>query len=164
MRATSNNFRFLIFKPFPFSIRIQPEEAAEPSDSDLPKCDSTYSIDIPRSEAIWEAEPRPPNTGEVGFSIPNGRHWTICNKILFSFYLFQLQYYQFTLFAMSLNEMPDFKPPNRLCPTDSRLRPDVRKLETGDIDGAALEKTRLEEKQRDSRKALKSKKEEWKPK
>lgn len=83
MCATSNNFRFLIFKSFPFSIRIQPEEAAEPSDSDLPKCDSTYSIDIPRSEAIWEAEPRPPNTGEVGFSIPNGRHWTICNKILF---------------------------------------------------------------------------------
>lgn len=62
---------------------------------------------------------------------------------------------------MSLNEMP---PPSKtLCPTDSRLRPDVRKLETGDIDGAALEKTRLEEKQRDSRKALKSKKEEWKP-
>lgn len=65
---------------------------------------------------------------------------------------------------MSLNEMPDLKPPNKLCPTDSRLRPDVRKLETGDIDGAAAEKTRLEEKQRDSRKALKSRKEEWKPK
>lgn len=64
---------------------------------------------------------------------------------------------------MSLNEMPDLKPPNRLCPTDSRFRPDVRKLEQGDIDGAASEKTRLEEKQRDSRKALKSKKEEWKP-
>lgn len=65
---------------------------------------------------------------------------------------------------MSLNEMPaDIKPPKSLCPTDSRLRPDVRKLEAGDIDGAALEKTRLEEKQRDARKALKSKKEEWKP-
>lgn len=65
---------------------------------------------------------------------------------------------------MTLNEMPDIKPPNRLCPTDSRLRPDVRKLELGDIDGAALEKTRLEEKQRDSRKAMKARKEEWKPK
>lgn len=65
---------------------------------------------------------------------------------------------------MSLNEMPpDIKSPKSLCPTDSRLRPDVRKLEIGDIDGAALEKTRLEEKQRDFRKALKSKKEEWKP-
>lgn len=65
---------------------------------------------------------------------------------------------------MSLNEMPvDIKPPNKICPTDSRLRPDIRKLETGDIDGSSLEKTRLEEKQRDTRKALKAKKEEWKP-
>lgn len=78
-------------------------------------------------------------------------------------FFLHFQYYQFTLFAMSLNEMPDIKPPNRLCPTDSRFRPDVRKLEQGDIDGAASEKTRLEEKQRDSRKALKSKKEDWKP-
>lgn len=65
---------------------------------------------------------------------------------------------------MSLNEMPpDIKPPNTLCPTDSRLRPDVRKLESGDIDGAAAEKTRLEEKQRETRKAMKTKKIEWKP-
>lgn len=117
---------------------LQPEDSPEPSDGDLPKCDSTYSIDIPHSETIWEVEPRPPNTAE---------------------------YYQFTLFAMSLNEMPpDIKSPKSLCPTDSRLRPDVRKLEIGDIDGAALEKTRLEEKQRDLRKAMKAKKEEWKPK
>lgn len=66
---------------------------------------------------------------------------------------------------MSLNEIPpDIKPPKTLCPTDARLRPDVRKLEAGDIDGAASEKSRLEEKQRDSRKAMKAKKEEWKPK
>lgn len=44
---------------------FQPEETPEPSDGDLPKCDSTYSIDIPHSELIWEAEPRPPNTAEV---------------------------------------------------------------------------------------------------
>lgn len=62
---------------------------------------------------------------------------------------------------MSLNEM---KPGNTICPTDSRLRPDIRKLESGDIDGAALEKTRLEEKQRDTRKSKKSKKgEEFTP-
>lgn len=77
--------------------------------------------------------------------------------------LFYPQYYQFTYFAMTLNEMPDLKPPATLCPTDSRFRPDVRKLESGDLDGAASEKTRLEEKQRDSRKAMKSRKEEWKP-
>lgn len=63
---------------------------------------------------------------------------------------------------MSLNEIPpDVKPPKTLCPTDSRLRPDIRKLELGDMDGAAAEKNRLEEKQRDSRKAMKAKKEEW---
>lgn len=46
----------------------------------------------------------------------------------------------------------------KLCRTDSRLRPDVRKLENGDHDGAAAEKTRLEEKQRDSNKMRKHKK------
>lgn len=45
-----------------------------------------------------------------------------------------------------------------LCPTDSRLRPDIRKLETGDQDGAASEKARLEEKQRNCRKMRKQKK------
>lgn len=58
---------------------------------------------------------------------------------------------------MSLNElepgMDQF-----LCPTDSRLRPDIRKLEQGDIDGAAIEKTRLEEKQRDANKHRKKEK------
>lgn len=64
---------------------------------------------------------------------------------------------------MSLNEIErgmDMK----LCQTDSRLRPDIRKLEQGEIDGAALEKTRLEEKQRDASKARKGKKStEWVP-
>jgi FMN phosphatase YigB (HAD superfamily) len=58
---------------------------------------------------------------------------------------------------MSLNEL-EFNMGNTLCPTDSRLRPDIRKLEMGDQDGAASEKARLEEKQRDSRKVRKHKK------
>lgn len=58
---------------------------------------------------------------------------------------------------MSLNEM-DPGMGKTLCPTDSRLRPDIRKLEMGDQDGAATEKIRLEEKQRDSRKTKKHKK------
>ncbi|ENN76797.1 hypothetical protein YQE_06638, partial [Dendroctonus ponderosae] len=62
----------------------------------------------------------------------------------------------FTMFAMALNELePGME--NILCPTDSRLRPDIKKLEQGDIDGAAIEKTRLEEKQRDANKQRKSK-------
>lgn len=73
------------------------------------------------------------------------------------------QYYQFTTFAMSLNELtPEME--KVVCSTDSRLRPDIRKLENGDQDGAAAEKTRLEEKQRETRKGRKHKKgEEWTP-
>ena len=64
---------------------------------------------------------------------------------------------------MSLNEF-DSGMENIICPTDSRHRPDIRKLEQGDIDGAAIEKTRLEEKQRDATKHRKSKKSvDWTP-
>lgn len=62
---------------------------------------------------------------------------------------------------MSLNQLEDhMKQPRALCPTDSRLRPDIRKLEQGDLDGAAAEKTRLEEKQRETRKKSKKGQEE----
>uniref|UniRef100_A0A146KXB4 Oxysterol-binding protein n=3 Tax=Lygus hesperus TaxID=30085 RepID=A0A146KXB4_LYGHE len=118
---------------------LKPDDSGpvEPGGSDIPKCDSTYSIDIPNSTTLWEATPRPANAAE---------------------------YYQFTLFAMSLNEMePGME--KKICPTDCRLRPDIKKLENGDLDGAAAEKTRLEEQQRDARKARKGKKGsgEWKP-
>ena len=43
-----------------------------------------------------------------------------------------IQYYNFTLYAMMLNELHD-KMTSVLPPTDSRLRPDVRKMEIGDI-------------------------------
>ncbi|KAG8225809.1 hypothetical protein J437_LFUL005616 [Ladona fulva] len=115
------------------------EDGTPPPDvpeGEIPKSDSTYSIDIPNSEMLWEADPRPINSAE---------------------------YYQFTLFAMSLNEMEEGMP-EKLCPTDCRLRPDIRKLELGDIDGAAAEKNRLEEKQREARKSRKSKKTaDWAP-
>lgn len=58
---------------------------------------------------------------------------------------------------MSLNEL-ETDLLQVLCPTDSRLRPDIRRLENGDQDGAASEKARLEEKQRNARKARKQKK------
>uniref|UniRef100_W8CAI3 Oxysterol-binding protein n=1 Tax=Ceratitis capitata TaxID=7213 RepID=W8CAI3_CERCA len=57
------------------------------------------------------------------------------------------KYYHFTDFAMQLNAMdPEIK--DVLCPTDSRLRPDIRCLEEGDNSGASAQKNRLEEKQR----------------
>ncbi|KAH0553918.1 oxysterol-binding protein-related protein 2 [Cotesia glomerata] len=86
--------------------------------------------EISGSTTLWEATPRPANSAD---------------------------YYQFTQFAMALNEL-EASLNQKICPTDSRLRPDIRKLENGDQDGAAAEKVRLEEKQRDSRKSKKHKK------
>lgn len=111
---------------------LQSHDRSPEPDGDIPRSQSIYSIDIPNSVLLWEVEPRPQNSSN---------------------------YFSFTNFAMSLNEIePHMKPPKTLCPTDSRLRPDIRKLEEGDIDGAIAEKTRLEEKQRDARKSRKAKK------
>ncbi|CAD6888373.1 unnamed protein product [Tilletia controversa] len=61
-------------------------------------------------------------------------------------------YYGFTYFAVSLNEVtPDIEP--FLPPTDSRLRPDQRAMEDGDIDKAEDLKQKLEQAQRVRRKA-----------
>ncbi|XP_035229023.1 oxysterol-binding protein-related protein 2-like isoform X1 [Stegodyphus dumicola] len=87
------------------------------------------------SYLLWEVDPRPDYSSE---------------------------YYNFTLFAMSLNELAE-ELKDELPPTDSRLRPDIRKLEEGDIDGAAFEKNRLEEKQREARKVRRKEKSSWQP-
>ncbi|KAE8215535.1 hypothetical protein CF327_g1207 [Tilletia walkeri] len=61
-------------------------------------------------------------------------------------------YYGFTYFAVTLNEItPDIQP--FLPPTDSRLRPDQRAMEDGDIDTAEELKQTLEQAQRVRRKA-----------
>lgn len=60
------------------------------------------------------------------------------------------EYYNFTLFTMTLNEY-DPKMEEILPRTDSRRRPDVRRLEEGDVDKASDEKNRLEDKQRANR-------------
>lgn len=66
---------------------------------------------------------------------------------------------------MSLNEWTeeDQRTHLPLPPTDSRFRPDIRKMEEGDIDLAGQEKNRLEEKQRDSRRLMEKSREEWRP-
>ncbi|SOV06484.1 related to OSH3 - Member of oxysterol-binding protein family [Ustilago sp. UG-2017a] len=61
------------------------------------------------------------------------------------------EYYGFTYFAMSLNELSeDCK--DVLPPTDSRLRPDQRAFEEGQVDKAEELKHKLEEAQRARRK------------
>ena len=59
--------------------------------------------------------------------------------------------YFFTLFTLQLNHLPDSLK-EKLPPTDSRLRPDIRELENGDMEAATEQKNRLEEKQRALRK------------
>lgn len=116
------------------------EKSLEAENDGIPRSQSLFSLDIPNSITLWEVDPRPENSSN---------------------------YFNFTNFAMALNEMePHMNAPETLCPTDSRLRPDIRKLEEGDIEGAITEKNRLEEKQRDARRARKSKKggvDDWKP-
>jgi hypothetical protein len=69
--------------------------------------------------------------------------------------------YYFTDYAMQLNLPPDQV--GFLPQTDSRFRPDQRALENGDIETAASEKYRLEEKQRDARRSLAEMRLEYRP-
>ena len=88
---------------------------------------------LPSAFCLWKADPRPEHS-EL--------------------------YYNFTLFAMMLNEL-DPDQTSHLPPTDSRLRPDIRCLENGDLEGAAREKNRLEEKQRSARRSIKRQNQVW---
>lgn len=96
-------------------------KSGDKKDANFTKSESTQSLDIPNSRTLWKLE---------------------------SQYL--EEYYNFTLFTMKLNELsPELE--KTLPKTDSRFRSDVRRLEEGDLDGAANEKQRLEEKQRAAR-------------
>ncbi|XP_055955417.1 oxysterol-binding protein-related protein 1 isoform X2 [Patella vulgata] len=110
----------------------------EPEDvsDDIPCKDfNSFDLNIPNQVTLWQATPRPEDSSK---------------------------YYSFTMFAMTLNELTeDLKA--ILPPTDSRLRPDIRFLEEGNIDAAADEKNRLEEKQRQAKKDRKKKKGDWSP-
>lgn len=70
------------------------------------------------------------------------------------------EYYGFTSFGITLNEMTS-DIDGKLPPTDSRLRPDVRALEDGQLDIAEREKTRVEEAQRERRREGQDTKPRW---
>lgn len=70
--------------------------------------------------------------------------------------------YGLTVFASSLNEITPIEGA-QLPPTDSRLRPDQRRLEEGDVDTAEDVKGRLEEAQRRRRKVMEEHGREWTP-
>ncbi|KAL2045150.1 hypothetical protein N7G274_002231 [Stereocaulon virgatum] len=71
--------------------------------------------------------------------------------------------YGFTTFAASLNEITVLEE-GRLPPTDSRLRPDQRAVEDGDLDTAEAVKGKLEDAQRSRRKAMEEGATTWVPK
>ena len=74
-------------------------------EGEIPKSDSSQSLDIANSRFLWRVTPRPE---------------------------FAQDYYNFTALSMTLNqELPGMR--DYLAPTDSRFRPDVRVLEQGDV-------------------------------
>ncbi|XP_010575896.1 PREDICTED: oxysterol-binding protein-related protein 3 isoform X4 [Haliaeetus leucocephalus] len=88
--------------------------------------ESLYCGTTSSSNCIWRANPMP-NDYE---------HW-----------------YGFTQFALELNEL-DLQTRPLLPSTDTRFRPDQRFLEEGDIEGAEMQKQRIEQLQRERRKVL----------
>ncbi|XP_068788469.1 oxysterol-binding protein-related protein 1 isoform X2 [Struthio camelus] len=104
----------------------------EPDEMPLPDSESVYVI--PGSILLWRITPRPPNSAQM---------------------------YNFTSFAMALNEL-DKEMESIIPKTDCRLRPDIRAMENGEIDLASEEKKRLEEKQRTARKNRSKSEEDWK--
>ncbi|KAJ6115089.1 hypothetical protein N7486_000867 [Penicillium sp. IBT 16267x] len=72
------------------------------------------------------------------------------------------KHYGLTSFAATLNEITSIED-SRLPPTDSRLRPDQRALEEGDLDRAEEVKVQLEEAQRARRREMEAAGESWTP-
>ncbi|KAF7222495.1 oxysterol-binding protein-related protein 1 [Nothobranchius furzeri] len=110
------------------------QKCVDEESEEMPPPDAETVQVIPGSELIWKITPRPGNSPK---------------------------FYAFSTFAMQLNEL-DKCMEGILPPTDSRLRPDIRAMENGDIDLASAEKKRLEEKQRMARKNRSKSTEEWK--
>ncbi|KAJ6153826.1 hypothetical protein N7470_006785 [Penicillium chermesinum] len=72
------------------------------------------------------------------------------------------KHYGLTSFAATLNEITPIEK-SRLPATDSRLRPDQRALEDGDLDRAEEVKVQLEEAQRARRREMEASGESWSP-
>lgn len=83
--------------------------------------------------------------------------WTVADLVPLA-----VKTYGLPAFAASLNEITPIEAGN-VAPTDSRLRPDQRAVECGDLDEAEMLKARLEEAQRERRRVLEEKGEGWAP-
>ncbi|CAB1445515.1 unnamed protein product [Pleuronectes platessa] len=109
------------------------QEGAENDDADdMPEVQETVCV-VPGSTLLWRIDSRPAHSASM---------------------------YNFTNFAMSLNELePGME--GVLSTTDCRFRPDIRAMENGNMDEATKEKERLEEKQRTARKERAKNEDEW---
>lgn len=113
------------------SKKLKKGRSCEAEEADeMPDVHETVTV-IPGSALLWRISPRPADSAQM---------------------------YNFTSFAMTLNEM---EPETLLPPTDCRLRPDIRAMENGDMELSNSEKERLEEKQRASRRDRSVEEEEW---
>ncbi|XP_034558110.1 oxysterol-binding protein-related protein 1-like isoform X2 [Notolabrus celidotus] len=110
------------------------QSSTDEEPEEIPPPDAETVQVIPGSELIWKITPRPDNSAK---------------------------FYAFSTFAMHLNEL-EKSMEGAMPSTDSRLRPDIRAMENGDIDLASAEKKRLEEKQRMARKNRTKSTEDWK--
>lgn len=116
-------------------VGVDMTEDNDVDDSQPTTAFGVYDINVPSQQCLWKATPRPPHSSK---------------------------YFNFTWFAMTLNHLLEGQKAV-LPPTDARLRPDIRLMEEGNIDGAAEEKNRMEEKQRAVRKDRKKYKDDWTP-
>jgi hypothetical protein len=70
------------------------------------------------------------------------------------------EYYGFTSFGITLNELTS-DIVGKIPHTDSRLRPDVRALENGEVEDAEEQKLRIEEMQRERRRRGEDRRPRW---
>uniref|UniRef100_A0A673BK04 Oxysterol-binding protein n=1 Tax=Sphaeramia orbicularis TaxID=375764 RepID=A0A673BK04_9TELE len=112
--------------------REELDRAENDEADDMPEVQETVSV-VPGSTLLWRIESRPAHSATM---------------------------YNFTNFAMSLNEL-EAGLEAVIAPTDCRFRPDIRAMENGNMDEASKEKERLEEKQRAARKERAKNEEEW---
>ncbi|RVE70222.1 hypothetical protein OJAV_G00062870 [Oryzias javanicus] len=114
------------------NVREELHRSENDEADNMPEVQETVSV-VPGSTLLWRIDSRPAHSSRM---------------------------YNFTTFAMSLNELePGMEA--ILAPTDCRFRPDIRAMENGNIDEASKEKERLEEKQRSARKERAKNDEEW---
>ncbi|KAG8002838.1 Oxysterol-binding protein-related protein 2 [Nibea albiflora] len=115
-----------------YSFQEELDGAENDDADDMPDVQETVSV-VPGSTLLWRIDSRPAHSATM---------------------------YNFTNFAMSLNELgPGMEA--TLAPSDCRFRPDIRAMENGNMEEASREKERLEEKQRAARKERAKNDEEW---